>query len=140
MALVVWNGTSLPIFLRKRGLPLPISLPVDLEPWGVGSAAGPFSTSNRFFVDLFLDPFLDPLRFAFPALLGRSKIPLGRPLGNFVGILVPKWTPKWVPKWVLERFRYDLQRETLENEKSSPRCRESTIFDMDNFLKPTFFT
>ena len=27
VALVVWKGTSLPIFLRKTGLPLPISLP-----------------------------------------------------------------------------------------------------------------
>ena len=65
-------------------------LPVDLEPSRLGSSAVRFSTSKRFFVVPVLGPFLDPFLFALPGLLGRSKIPLGRPPGNFVGILAPE--------------------------------------------------
>ena len=85
-------------------------LPVDLEPSRLGSSAVQFSTSKRFFVVPVLGPFLDPFLFALPGLLGRSKIPLGRPPGNFVGILAPEWPPEWGPKWVPERFRCELQR------------------------------
>ena len=102
-----------------RGLPLPISLPVDLEPSGVSASAGPFSTSYRFFVDPFLGPFLDLFLLASPALSGRSKIPLGRPLGNFVGIWDPNWAPESNPNWVPKRFRCRFQRKTLQNAKTT---------------------
>ena len=87
-----------------------MGLPVDLEPSRLGWAAVRFSTSKRFFVDPVLGPFLDPFLFAFPGLLGRSKITPGRPPDDFVGILAPEWAPKWGPKWVPERFRCELQR------------------------------
>ena len=53
--------------------------------------------------------------------------------------MVPKWLTKWFPKWVLERSRCDLQRGTLQNEKSSPRCRESMIFDIAAVPKSLYF-
>ena len=83
---------------------------MDLEPSRVSAAAVRFSTSNRFFGDPFLGPFLDPFLLDFPGLLGRSKIPPGRPLDDFIGILAPEWVPKWRPKWVTERFRCEQQR------------------------------
>ena len=83
---------------------------MDLEPFRLGSAAGQISASNRFFGDPFLGPFLDPFLLDFPGLLGRSKIPLGRPPDDFVGILNPEWALKSGPKWVPKRFRCELQR------------------------------
>ena len=83
---------------------------MDLEPWVVSEEALPFSTPNGFLRDPFLGSFLDPLLLAFPGLLGRSKIPPGRPLDDFIGILGPEWALKSASKWVPKRFRCELQR------------------------------
>ena len=68
-----------------RGLPLPISLPVDLEPPPRGSSAASFSALWRFWsrsffgshfyhlFDALLDPNWAPIFLSWPTL-GRSKI------------------------------------------------------------------
>ena len=61
------------------------------DPIRVGSSAGPFSTSNRFFIDFFWGPFLDPLFFAsFAALwtkISRFRGQTGSHFGSQTGAL-----------------------------------------------------
>ena len=72
--------------------PLGGDFPMASDPRGVGSAAGPFSTSNRFFIDFFPGPFLETLFFAsFAALWTKiNRFRLGP-------ILAPKLGPSTVP-------------------------------------------
>ena len=96
----------------------------------------------RFNCYLFWGTFFDPFLVAFPALLGRSKIPLGCPLVNFLRIFLPKGVPKWSPKRALERFRCEFHRKTFKMQNQAPaagRARFSiwTTSQKQHFLHKT---
>ena len=92
---------------------------MDLEPSGLGSAAGLHFRFTRFFVDHFWDPFFDPFLVAFPALLGRLKNAPRRPRAKFKRILEPQRLPFWRPNWVPERTWNESQLESAENAKTN---------------------
>ena len=102
----------------------------------LGSAAGLFSTSDRFVFAPFLDPILDPLPMAVQAFSVRSGIRFGRSLSKNKRIWIPQMGSKMgskmgsetVPVRYLTQTPTNAENITIVMPNGSGRLCEYIVF------------